>query len=151
MEIIQQRTGTQSTDPQSAQADGGVAVVAEARAKFLESMDNDFNTPYALRALFDFVRDINRLINEKTISRKALSEARELLDEFGSILGICFSSAGKKHAEVEVSKEDLLIELLADIRQKLRERKDWALADEIRDRMKKLDIVLEDAKVGIGK
>jgi cysteinyl-tRNA synthetase len=151
MEIIQQRTGTQSTDPQSAQADGGVAVVAEARAKFLESMDNDFNTPYAMRALFDFVRDINRLINEKTISRKALSEARELLDEFGSILGICFSSAGKKHAEVEVSKEDLLIELLADIRQKLRERKDWALADEIRDRMKKLDIVLEDAKVGIGK
>jgi cysteinyl-tRNA synthetase len=66
-------------------------------------------------------------------------------------LEFAFSSAGKKHAEVEVSKEDLLIELLADIRQKLRERKDWALADEIRDRMKKLDIVLEDAKVGIGK
>jgi cysteinyl-tRNA synthetase len=113
-------------------------------------MDNDFNTPYALRAVFYLIRDINRLINEKTISRKALSDAMELLDELGAILGIGFSSAGKKHVEEEVSKEDMLIEILADIRQNLREKKDWALADEIRNRMKKLDIVLEDAKVGIG-
>ena len=137
-----------SQDPQSAKAEERAPLVAQAREKFLESMDNDFNTPYALRAVFDLVRDINRLISEKTISRKALSEAREVLDEFGSILGIRFSSDGKKQAKDDVSKEDLFIELLADVRQKLREKKDWALADEIRDRLKKLDIVLEDAKVG---
>jgi cysteinyl-tRNA synthetase len=104
-----------------------------------------------MRALFDLIRDINRLINEKMISWKALSEARELLDEVGTILGIDFSSAGKKQPEEEMSKEYMLIEILADIRQNLREKKEWALADEIRDRMKKLDIVPEDAKVGAGK
>ena len=46
--------------------------VALAKAKFLESMDNDFNTPYALKAVFDLVREVNRRINEKTISQKGL-------------------------------------------------------------------------------
>jgi cysteinyl-tRNA synthetase len=50
-----------------------------------------------------------------------------------------------------MSNEYMLIEILSDIRQNFREKEDWALADEIRNRMKKLDIVLEDVKVGIGK
>jgi cysteinyl-tRNA synthetase len=144
----QQSFDQQSFDQQSSEEEKCIALVTQARAKFLESMDNDFNTPYALRAVFDLVRDINRLINEKTVSWKALSQAREALDEFGSILGIRFSSDGKKQAKNNVGKEDLFIELLADIRQRLREKKEWALADEIRDRLRKLDIVLEDAKVG---
>jgi cysteinyl-tRNA synthetase len=40
---------------------------------------------------------------------------------------------------------------LIAVRHKLREKKDWALADEIRNRLSELDVVLEDAKTGVEK
>ena len=123
--------------------------VAEAKARFLESMDNDFNTPYALRAVFDLVREVNRRINEKTISRKGLQDASLQLREFGEILGLGFYAAGKKPAEKNITEN--LIEFLIEMRQKLREKKDWQLADEIRARLSELNIVIEDAKAGGGK
>ncbi len=132
--------------PRSLETEEIDAGVSEARAKFIEHMDNDFNTPYALRVIFELVRDVNRRINEKTVSRKALYDVKAFLEEVGEILGINFSGAEK---EVGGAAEDLtgnLIELLIDVRQKLREKKDWQLADEIRARMNELDIVLEDAK-----
>jgi cysteinyl-tRNA synthetase len=97
------------------------------------------------------VRVVNRRINEKSISRNALIDASKLLDEFGQILGISFSFAKSKHPENSDDKIGKLIELLIDVRQKLREKKDWALADEIRNRLSELGIILEDAKTGNGK
>jgi cysteinyl-tRNA synthetase len=120
-------------------------VVALARAKFLESMDNDFNTPYALRAVFDLVREVNRRINEKTISQKGLQDASEQLREFGEILGLSFCEVGKRPAEKTDAIAGNLIELLIETRQKLREKKEWQLADEIRAKLSELDIVIEDA------
>jgi len=125
--------------------------LAEAKAKFLEFMDNDFNTPYALGAIFELVRDVNRRMNEKTISRKALGDAKNLLGEWEWILGISFSSKGPEPAQKPEDLIGSLIELLIEIRQKLRDKKDWQLADDIRNRMKELNIVLEDAKAGGGK
>ncbi len=120
-------------------------IVALAKAKFLESMDNDFNTPYALRAVFDMVREVNRRINEKTISRKGLQDASLQLREFGETLGLGFHAAGKKPAEKADDVTGNLIELLTETRQKLREKKEWQLADEIRARLNELNIVIEDA------
>ena len=125
--------------------------VALAKAMFLESMDNDFNTPYALRAVFDLVREVNRRINEKTISRKGLQDAGEQLREFGEILGLSFYKTGIKPEEKAEAVTDNLIKLLIEIRQKLREKKEWQLADEIRDRLNELNIVVEDAKASGGK
>jgi cysteinyl-tRNA synthetase len=124
------------------EVDPGVAL---AKAKFLESMDNDFNTPYALRAVFDMVREVNRRINEKTISQKGLQDASLQLREFGEILGLGFHAAGKKPAEKAEDVASNLIELLTKTRQKLREKKEWQLADEIRARLNELNIVIEDA------
>ena len=59
----------------------------------------------------------------------------KLLDEFGQVLGISFSFAKSMHPENSEGKADKLIELLIDIRQKLRLKKEWALADEIRSRL----------------
>jgi cysteinyl-tRNA synthetase len=112
-------------------------------------MDNDFNTPYALKAVFELVREVNRRINEKTISRKGLQDVGEQLREFGEILGISFYAKDKKPAEKAIT--DNLIELLIEMRQKLREKKEWQLADEIRSRLRELNIVIEDAKTGGGK
>jgi cysteinyl-tRNA synthetase len=125
--------------------------VALAKAKFLESMDNDFNTPYALKAVFDLVREVNRRINEKTISQTGLQDASEQLREFGEILGLSFYEVGKRPAEKTDAIADNLIELLIETRQKLREKKEWQLADEIRAKLSELDIVIEDAYEGIGK
>jgi cysteinyl-tRNA synthetase len=130
------------------------AGMAEFRAMFLDSMDNDFNTPYALKAVFELVREVNRRINERCISIESLIEARRLLDDFGQILGISFSPAKGGHLESSGNKQDRtgnLIELLIDVRQKLRDKKDWALADEIRNRLNKKGIILEDAKSGAGR
>ena len=127
------------------------ANVIEARAKFIEHMDNDFNTTYALRTVFELVRDVNRRINEKTISRRALSDVKEMLREFGEILGVSFSATEKGPTGTAEDQTGNLIELLIDIRQKLREKKDWQLADEIRNGLNELNVVLEDEKAGKGK
>lgn len=120
--------------------------LADAMKKFTDAMDDDFNTPGALSAIFDLVRDTNRSINDKTISSKALHDVKQQLMEFGEILGLSFSEASAAE-----NKEDLtsvLIELLVETRQKLREKRDWMLADEIRNRLRDLNIVLEDTQLG---
>jgi len=130
------------------ETEGIDAILIKAKVEFLEAMDDDFNTVYALSAVFDLVRDINRRISGKTVSKKALRDTKHLLEEFGGILGISLSSG----SEIPTGKEDDmpsdLIELLMEIRQRLREKKDWELADQIRERMKELNVVLEDSQAG---
>ena len=139
------------TAPESSAPEGIDSRLALAKTNFLESMDNDFNTPYALRAVFDLVREVNRRINEKTISRKGLQDVSEQLREFGKILGLCFDAVGKKSGEEADAVTANLIKLLIETRQKLREKKEWQLADDIRDGMNESNIILEDAKDGGGK
>lgn len=122
------------------------AGLVDAKTRFLEFMDNDLNTPYALRAIFELVRDVNRRINEKAISAGDLKDARQLLGEFGAVLGISFSAEEKKSAGKGDDLTESLTELLIETRQKLRDKKDWQLADEIRSRMRELNVILEDVK-----
>jgi cysteinyl-tRNA synthetase len=141
--IIEEKLETVSESPTSEEID---SAVVEARANFMESMDNDFNTPYALRAVFNLIREINRQINEKTISRRSLKGARDLLAQSGEILGISFSP---KEIEIPEKEGDLsykLVGLLIDMRQKLRQKKEWTLADEIRARLNELGFEIEDRK-----
>ena len=136
--------------PQSSETKEIDSGVDEAKTKFLEHMDNDFNTPYSLRVIFELVRDVNRRINEKTISVKALYDVLAFLEETGEILGISFSGMEFESIGAAGDLTGKLIELLIDIRQKLREKKDWQLADEIRARMNEANIILEDTKTGGG-
>ena len=91
------------------------------------------------------MREVNRCINEKTISQKGLQDASEQLREFGEILGLSFCEVGKRPAEKTDAIAGNLSELLIETRQKLREKKEWQLADEIRAKLSELDIVIEDA------
>lgn len=143
IEIIEERLETPGEIMETECVD---PILVKAKREFLEAMDDDFNTPYALRAVFDLVREVNRRINEKTMSKKALEETKLLLDEFGGILGISFYSGLEMSRGREEDMAHDLIELLIGTRQKLREKKDWELADWIRDRMTDLGIVLEDAE-----
>lgn len=116
-------------------------LLEDARSKFLEAMDNDFNTPDALSILFDFVRETNRMLKEKEISEESLNNIMSFLKEVEKILGFNFTARSKKSHE---HLEGELIDILIDVRAKLRERKNWELSDEIRSRLRDLDINLED-------
>ncbi|MBZ2165356.1 cysteine--tRNA ligase [Methanobacterium spitsbergense] len=114
--------------------------LVKVRKEFFDAMDNDFNTPSAFSSVFDLIREVNRDINQSNISKNSLTKLKALIIEFGVILGFDFSVKQNN----EEGLEDDLVTLLKDVREKLREKKEWALSDEIRSRLKDLDIVLED-------
>ena len=113
-------------------------LLEDTKKEFLDAMDNDFNTPIALSALFNLLRDVNKGINEEKISKNVFKEIKNLLNEFGDILGLTFSVESVK------SNSDELVNILIDVREELRKKKDYKLSDEIRSRLKDAGINLED-------
>ncbi|QUH22521.1 cysteine--tRNA ligase [Methanobacterium alkalithermotolerans] len=109
------------------------------QTKFFESMDNDFNTPEALAHIFNFVKELNKAFDDKKPSEKVLKDIISFFNEFGEIMG--FDLAGKSDSG-DISGE--LLDIIKDVRQKLREKKEWALSDDIRARLNDLGIDVED-------
>ncbi len=109
------------------------------RSRFVEGMDDDLNTPQALAALYDLAREINRGRDEGA----EIAEAQAALRELGGVLGLTF-----RQAEAGEQQAARFIDLLVEIRQELRRAKQWALADQIRDRLAELGIALEDSPQG---
>jgi len=95
------------------------------RNKFVEAMDDDFNTAKALAVLFDLTNYANKLIDDK----KNASGAKKMLQELGGVLGL-FQS-GKKKIDVDFKKE---IDALVKKRNDARENKDFKLADQMKQR-----------------
>jgi cysteinyl-tRNA synthetase len=114
-------------------------LLQEARENFLEAMDNDFNTPFAISSLFDFIRAVNRDINNLNISKNSLTEIKDFIIESGDILGFDFS-----FKEIHDYLDEDLIKILIEVRDELRQKKDWELADKIRSNLRDLEIILED-------
>jgi cysteinyl-tRNA synthetase len=117
--------------------------LSDAREEFFDAMDNDFNTPAAFSTIFDLIRDVNRDIDQSNISKNSLTKLKAIIMEFGFVLGLDFSSEQNSKGDLE----DDLLDLLMYVREKLREKKDWELSDEIRSKLKDLNITLEDKKI----
>lgn len=109
------------------------------RDRFIEAMDDDLNTADAVAVIFDLVRDINSNINESS-SKSLIKAAYDMFTELTGILRI---------VNKEEEKLDDEIERLIEERQKARKEKNWALADKIRDDLKKRGIILEDTPQGV--
>jgi cysteinyl-tRNA synthetase len=107
--------------------------------KFLDALDNDFNTPDALSIFFNFIREMNKGIQSENISKTILMNISCLLKDIEAIFGLKFFKEGIREDKI---KE--LLELLVEVREILRERKDWELSDLIRSKLKEIDINLED-------
>jgi cysteinyl-tRNA synthetase len=113
--------------------------------RFLEAMDDDFNTPGALAVLFDLVRDINKL-REEHAAVDRVAPLSSMLRRLGGILGILqrdpqeFLRSGTADG---LSSEQ--IEGLVAKRIEARRSKNWAESDRIRDELKAQGVILEDA------
>ncbi len=107
--------------------------------RFIEAMDDDFNTPQAIATLFDLARDINKVEETGT----DVAKARQTLRELGGVLGLTF-----KESEEQAGDAAPFIELLISTRNNLRKAKHFQLADEIRNKLLELEITLEDTATG---
>ena len=109
---------------------------------FIDAMDDDFNTPRALSAIYGLVRGINQARDAGATDRD-LGAAQDELRELTGVLGLQLSTA----SGLEAQASDL-VELLLEIRVELREAKQWALADRIREQLSEQGVVLEDGPQG---
>ncbi|HEX2989014.1 MAG TPA: DALR domain-containing protein, partial [Chloroflexota bacterium] len=105
----------------------------------------DFNTAQALAVLFDLSRDINRLRTQEGYPNEALAPVQKKMMGLGAVLGLKLEAPAESAAE---KAADPFVQLLVELRGKLRSAKQWALADEVRDRLKELGVAIEDRPEG---
>ena len=114
---------------------------ARSLEKFEAGMDDDLNTSVALAAIHDLTREVNTAISRGDLREDDQREVLAAIDRFDSVLNI-FGEATPKVLDQEIQN-------LIDERQEARHRRDFKRADEIRDELVQLGIVLEDTKDGV--
>ncbi|QIM67028.1 cysteine--tRNA ligase [Mannheimia granulomatis] len=126
-----------------------LADVATAGEQYVEAfktaMDDDFNTPGALAVLFEMAREVNKLKTEDMLKANALAVR---LKELAGVLGLLEQDPDiflKGNTNDDESAE---IEALIKQRNEAKASKNWAVADEVRDKLKAMNIVLEDTPNG---
>ncbi len=161
-------------------------LVRDAEHAFAASMDDDLDIATALAAVFDFVKEINKLLDEGRIGKEDAAKVAHAMERLDSVLGILRKGKGvsKELAEKalgllveahELLKEkdaaaaarlekDLaslrgkefdpanfgkLMSVFIDVRESLREKKEYALSDKIRSDLKDIGVILEDKEDGM--
>ncbi len=137
--------------------------IEEYRRVFIKSLADDLNTPKAIITLRNMVKHLNNMLEK--LNKSEIAYYVNTIRELGWILGILQQSLDerimeKKRRGKSISKfvpenylklgdlSEQLLNLIIDIRNKLREKKLYEIADEIRARLREIGIVLEDTKEG---
>ena len=123
----------------AASADASSPAAQEFRARFDAALADDLNTPIALAAAFDALAQWRR---EGEADASLVREIRSALE----VLGFTFEVAASRLENDALAPQ--LIELLINVRNEARERRDFKTSDVIRDELKKLEVILEDAPDG---
>ncbi|MEM4359057.1 MAG: cysteine--tRNA ligase [Candidatus Bilamarchaeaceae archaeon] len=127
--------------------------------EFYAAMDNDFDTPAALAALFKLMKEVNIEINKDRIDKNGIRIAKKEMEKMLNILGIIIekSAISEKKELVSLAERfgikantpEEAIEKLIDARERARKGKNYALSDEIRAELRRIGIILEDKVEGI--
>ena len=128
--------------------------VKELREAFMEAMRDDFNTALAISHMFALAKEIN--IYHKAVvdagikpDGKLVALLNDVLAEMCSIIGVLEKTAAPAEEEAGDSKEAELVEMLIAMRQDARKNKNYALADELRNKLSEIGIVLQDTPQGV--
>lgn len=124
-----------------ANMDQGVAILNEQpfKQKFIEAMDDDFNTSQAIAILFELAKEINRGAEQGV----NITGAQHTLLKLAGILGLTLKEKTRVTPDAEA-----FIRLLVSIREDLRQNQQWQLADKIRSGLAALGVTLEDTPQG---
>ncbi len=117
-------------------------LTAKLEACFGGSMDDDLNVAVALSSLFDFVREMNSLLDANLVNKEEAAIAIGLMKRIDGVLGVI----GEVKAEETLSSD---VDALVQKREEARKAKNWKEADAIRAQLKAMGIVLEDTAQGI--
>ncbi len=130
----------QTANNPNAEEEGAFAAALEGyKQSFIEAMDDDLNTADAIGVLFELVRAVNTFVTEKH-SKAAIDNAARAFDELTDVLGISTDAKSEEFPEEAVR--------LLNERTEARAVKNWALADELRNRLAQLGFAVEDSKQG---
>ena len=140
---ILERAGSRESEADRKLAEASKKV----REGFEAAMNDDFNTPGALAEIFTFIREINSLTNDVG-GAAVLREALAVLSELVGILAIDLGASESDGSGVSADKLKGAIEFLLELREEARKTKNYALSDQIRDRLGQLGIVVADTKDG---
>lgn len=112
--------------------------------RFIEAMDDDFNSAEAFAVIHDLVREGNKVLAENPGDSAGLAEIAGSFVELTSVLGFHFTAGSGDDSELAGA----LIELLLELREEARNEKAFARADAIRDRIIEIGVQVEDTPTG---
>ena len=111
----------------------------ELKEKFIEAMDDDFNTGLAITYVYEIVKLINSELSGNKDLNKLINYDKFIKECAEDILGLTFENNSN-------SKEKELLDIISNIRNKYREEKNYEEADKIRDELKEIGITLNDRR-----
>lgn len=114
-------------------------LIAKAKQQFEEGMDDDLNTSVALAGIFEFVREVNRLLAEHKLSQANARAVMEAMRGFDRVLGLLQEEEGSVDAEVA---------RLVEERERARKHREFQTADRIRAQIGALGYIVEDTPQG---
>ncbi|MCF7957731.1 MAG: cysteine--tRNA ligase [Phycisphaerae bacterium] len=127
--------------------------VAQGHLRYLESLDDDFNTAGAIAVLHDLSSAINRYIDKQQLERQGGEHGRmmaiesgRMLTWLGQVIGLLEGPLEKQEGGDALAGQ--LMEVFIALRAEARKEKNFALADAIRDKLTALKIVIEDRPDG---
>ena len=126
-------------------SDDAAKTVEDAKNDFESAMDDDFNTRAAIEVLFTLARATNKMIGDGTLSKKGAESVLAFIAKVDEVLGIFPEETDDGQNE----DFDSIMSILIDLRKELRTKKQYDLADMIRDRLKEAGYTLEDSSEGV--
>ena len=137
-------------------------VLGNARKGFESRLDDDLNMPEALPFMFDMIARVRPMLSEKSLSMSGIREVYRTMMDFDSILGLGLDSVVREHMfeEITIGDRDFRIEYsglkpssplktLVVQRESYRLARDWKNADQIREKLRKRGIEIEDTEDGV--